>query len=67
MKALLLGPFIHKLPAAVPKVIRYIAAAAQLTTNSTEKAQIMSILEPCSIIRNVLFAVAKKLFDADFI
>jgi hypothetical protein len=38
MKALLLGAFIHKTPAAIPKAIRFIAAAAQLTTNSTEKA-----------------------------
>ena len=67
MKALLLGPFIHGIPAAIPKVMRYIAAAAQLTTNSTEKAQIMSILDPCNIMKNIYFAILKHIFDADFI
>jgi len=37
MRALLLGPFIHGLPNAIPRIIRYIAAVAQTTTNSTEK------------------------------
>jgi len=67
MRALLLGPFIHGLPNAIPRVIRYIAAVAQTTTNSTEKQQILSILDPCSLMKNVYFAIIKKIFQLDFI
>jgi hypothetical protein len=56
MRALLLAPFIHAQPKAIGKVMRYIAAAAQTTSNSTEKAAIIQILEPLSIIEYIIEA-----------
>lgn len=38
MRALMIGPFIHSEPKPILKIMRYIAAVAQTTTNSTEKA-----------------------------
>lgn len=67
LKALLLGPFIHSIPQAITKIMRYIASVAQTTTNSTEKAQVLAILDPCIIMRNVYFCIMKKIFDLDFI
>jgi hypothetical protein len=41
MRALLAAPFIHGEQTGLAKVLRYIAACAQTTTNSTEKQQII--------------------------
>ncbi|CAL5970993.1 Conserved_hypothetical protein [Hexamita inflata] len=67
MRALLLAPFIHSQPKAIGKVMRYIAAAAQTTSNSTEKAAIIQILDPLSVFEYILEAKQQGLFDINLV
>jgi len=66
MKALLLGPFIHGEAAGIVKAVKYVAAVAQTTTNSTEKAQILALLDICPIMLNVLYAARNGIFQIEF-
>ncbi|CAL6113940.1 Conserved_hypothetical protein [Hexamita inflata] len=67
MRALLLAPFIHAQPKAISKVMRYIAAAAQTTSNSTEKAAIIQVLDPLSVFEYILEAKQQGLFDINLV
>lgn len=63
MRALLAAPFIHGEQNGLLKVMKYIAACAQTTTNSTEKQQIIQIIDINQIMSNVLFALKEKIFN----
>ncbi|CAL6101913.1 Conserved_hypothetical protein [Hexamita inflata] len=67
MRALLLAPFIHAQPKAIGKVMRYIAAAAQTTSNSTEKAAIIQVLDPLSVFEYILEAKQQGLLDINLV